>query len=98
MIQVTQKQDAMCQTKCDTQSISNQVERYQKNRILQCRTPTKLKSTQTTLVNSSDEATQATPDSIIYVDFAVQHESSLADQCVGIKPGQREPISVSAPR
>ena len=95
------KQDAMCQIKCDTQSISTQVELLQKNRIIQCGTKTKPKSTQTTLINFSDETTQATPDPIICIDSAIQYESSLADKCVEtvpIKPGQREPICVSAPR
>ena len=71
--------------------------KFSENRIIQSSTKTKLQSTQTTLVNFSDETTHATPDSIICMDSAVQHESSLADTCVEtllMKQGQREPTCV----
>ena len=82
----TVKQDAMCQIACKSQNVSTQVEQSQRNQITQCRVKTKLKSTQTQMVNFSEESTQAAPDPIICVDSAVQYECQYADKSIETLP------------
>ena len=81
LITVT-KQDAVCQKEYITQNVSTQIERFQSHQITQCGVKTKLKYTQTAMVNFSEKSTQAAPDPVICVDSAVQHECQNADRCV----------------
>jgi hypothetical protein len=86
-IQPALKMDASTEMEYVTQSISTQVECFQRNHSTQCGAKNKFKSTQTMRVTCSDESIQVAPEPVMCTDSSVQHQASLSDKCLQFGSG-----------
>jgi len=78
------KLDSSTQVEYYTNNITTQVDRacFQNNRSTQCGPKSRLKSTQTALVECSDESIQVVPEPVTYKDSFVQYQVPVKDKCV----------------